>query len=90
MFGGVGQGNELMDNMIRKLMMDKVTSQESGYVAKVREICDQRQDLIRSVKDKMKLEMIKDKDDAIEKKLKKIEKKTRESVKTFKSAENTK
>ena len=85
----IGPGDNIMDAMIRKLLTDKVTREESGYVSRVREICEERENLIKSVKDKMKLDMIKEKDDAIEKKLKKIEKKTKQSVKTYKNAENT-
>ena len=46
--------------------------------------------MIQNVKNKIKGERLEDKDTAIEKRLLKIEKKTRESIKNYKNVENTK
>jgi hypothetical protein len=46
--------------------------------------------MIQNVKNKIKGERLQDKDTAIEKRLLKIEKKTRESIKNYRNVENTK
>jgi hypothetical protein len=46
--------------------------------------------MIQNVKNKIKGERLEDKDTAIEKRLLKIEKKTRESIKNYRNVENTK
>jgi adenylate kinase family enzyme len=46
--------------------------------------------VIQNVKNKIKGERLEDKDTAIEKRLLKIEKKTRESIKNYRNVENTK